>query len=85
VFSFVARSGTGKTTFLEKLIPALARLGLRVMVIKHDVHGFEVDKEGKDTWRLRQAGAAKVLISGAGQMALMGKVDGEIQIGRAHV
>jgi molybdopterin-guanine dinucleotide biosynthesis protein MobB len=80
VFSFVARSGTGKTTFLEKLIPALARLGLRVMVIKHDVHGFEVDKEGKDTWRLRQAGAAKVLISGAGQMALLGKVDGEIPL-----
>jgi molybdopterin-guanine dinucleotide biosynthesis protein MobB len=77
VFSFVARSGTGKTTFLEKLIPALARLGLRVMVIKHDVHGFEVDKEGKDTWRLRKAGAERVLIANAEQMALMGRMDGE--------
>ena len=81
VFSFVARSGTGKTTFLEKLIPALGRLGFRVMVIKHDVHGFEVDKEGKDTWRLQKAGAAKVLIANAGQMALMGKMDGEIPLG----
>lgn len=80
VLSFVARSGTGKTTFLEKLLPALGALGLRVMVIKHDVHGFEVDKEGKDTWRLRKAGASKVLIANAEHMALMGPTGGEISL-----
>jgi molybdopterin-guanine dinucleotide biosynthesis adapter protein len=77
IVSFVARSGTGKTTFLEGLIPALLDRGIRVMIIKHDVHGFEVDKPGKDTWRLRKAGARQVLIANAEQMALMGSVDGE--------
>ncbi len=77
VVSFVARSGTGKTTFLEKLLPALRERGVRVMVIKHDVHGFEVDKPGKDTWRLRKAGADKVLIANADQMALMGAAHGD--------
>ena len=80
VVSFVARSGTGKTTFLEKLLPALRDRGVRVMVIKHDVHGFEVDKPGKDTWRLRKAGADKVLIANADQLALMGVVDGDLPL-----
>lgn len=77
VLSFVARSGTGKTTYLEALLPELCRRGVRVMVIKHDVHGFEVDKEGKDTWRLSKAGASRVLIANAEKMALMGRVDGD--------
>jgi molybdopterin-guanine dinucleotide biosynthesis protein MobB len=77
VVSFTARSGTGKTTFLCGLIPALRRRGVRVMVVKHDVHGFEVDKPGKDTWRLRKAGARQVLISNAEQMALMADTDGD--------
>ena len=80
IVSFVARSGTGKTTFLEQLIPALGRRGLRVMVVKHDVHGFEVDKPGKDTWRLRQAGARKVLIANAEHMALMADCDGDLPL-----
>ena len=50
------------------------------MVIKHDVHGFEVDREGKDTWRLRRAGAERVLIANAQQMALMGRADGDIPL-----
>lgn len=77
IVSFVARSGTGKTTYLEGLIDALGDLGVRVMAVKHDVHGFEVDREGKDTWRFRQAGARQVLIANAHKMALMGSVDGE--------
>ncbi len=77
IVSFVAPSGTGKTTYLEKLVPALAARGLRVLVIKHDVHGFEVDRPGKDTWRLRHAGAHGVLIANGEQMALMAAVDGE--------
>ena len=77
IVSFVARSGTGKTTFLEGLIAALGERGVRVMAVKHDVHGFQVDREGKDTWRFRQAGARQVLIANAREMALMGSVDGE--------
>lgn len=49
VYSVVAWSGTGKTTFIEKLVPALKCRGLRVACIKHDVHEFQVDKPGKDS------------------------------------
>ncbi|MCO4768466.1 MAG: molybdopterin-guanine dinucleotide biosynthesis protein B [Deltaproteobacteria bacterium] len=78
--SFVAPSGTGKTTFLEKLIPALRDRGVRVMVVKHDVHRFDVDHEGKDTWRFTQAGAHRVLITNRRKLALMGSADGEIPL-----
>ena len=80
VVSFVARSGTGKTTFLERLIPALVARGLRVMVVKHDVHGFEVDKPGKDSYRLRRAGASRVVLSNASQIAVMGDSDGDVPL-----
>jgi molybdopterin-guanine dinucleotide biosynthesis protein B len=71
IVSVVGRSDSGKTTFLEKLIPALKARGLRVAVVKHDSHGFEMDRPGKDTWRLRQAGADAVMISAPHQMALI--------------
>ncbi len=71
IISVVGRSDAGKTTFLEKLIPALKDRGLRVAVVKHDSHGFEMDRPGKDTWRLRQAGADAVMISSPNQMALI--------------
>ena len=71
IVSVVGRSDSGKTTFLEKLIPALKTRGLRVAVVKHDSHGFEMDRPGKDTWRLRQAGADAVMISSPSQMALI--------------
>jgi molybdopterin-guanine dinucleotide biosynthesis protein B len=71
IVSVVGRSDAGKTTFLEKLIPALKSRGLRVAVVKHDSHGFEMDRPGKDTWRLRQAGADAVMISSPHQMALI--------------
>jgi molybdopterin-guanine dinucleotide biosynthesis protein B len=71
VVSVVGRSDAGKTTFLEKLIPELKARGLRVAVVKHDRHGFEMDRPGKDTWRLRQAGADAVMISAPHQMALI--------------
>ena len=71
IVSVVGRSDSGKTTFLEKLIPALKTRGLRVAVVKHDSHGFEMDRPGKDTWRLRQAGADAVMISAPNQMALI--------------
>ncbi len=71
IVSVVGRSDAGKTTFLEKLIPALKARGLRVAVVKHDSHGFEMDRPGKDTWRLRQAGADATMISSPRQMALI--------------
>jgi molybdopterin-guanine dinucleotide biosynthesis adapter protein len=71
VVSVVGRSDSGKTTFLEKLIPALKVRGLRVAIVKHDSHGFEMDRPGKDTWRLRKAGADAVMISAPNQMALI--------------
>lgn len=71
VLTFVGKSGAGKTTFLEQLIPELKRRGLRLAVVKHDAHQFEMDKPGKDTWRFSQAGADAVAISNAVQTALM--------------
>lgn len=63
VISFIGWSGSGKTTFIEKLIPILRSRGLRLAVIKHDGHEFQIDKEGKDTWRFSQAGAEYVAIA----------------------
>ena len=53
-------SGSGKTTLLEKLLPQLIKKGLRVSVIKHSHHNAHVDKEGKDSWRMKEAGSAQV-------------------------
>ena len=69
VFSFIARSGTGKTTYLEKLLPLLERQRLRIAVVKHDAHGFEIDKPGKDSYRLTRAGAKHMILSSADQTA----------------
>ena len=77
VVSVVGRSGSGKTTLIEKLVPALKARGLRVGTIKHDAHRFEIDREGKDSWRHRQAGAEAVLISSREKIALVRDVEGE--------
>ena len=71
IVAFAAWSGTGKTTVIESLVRILTRRGLRVAVIKHDAHRFEIDREGKDSWRFSQAGAAISLISSAEQTALI--------------
>jgi molybdopterin-guanine dinucleotide biosynthesis adapter protein len=70
IVSIVGWSGSGKTTLLEKLIPELVRRGYRVATVKHDTHGYELDREGKDTWRHRQAGACCTVISSPKQLAL---------------
>lgn len=75
ILSFVGHSGSGKTTIIEKLIPELSRIGLKVAVIKHDLHGFEMDKPGKDTWRHKKAGAVATVISSATQIGLVMDVD----------
>ena len=69
--SVVGNSGSGKTTFLEKLIPELIGRGLKVGTIKHDVHGFEMDKPGKDSWRHKHAGASATVISSPYQIGMV--------------
>lgn len=71
VYSFVGYSGSGKTTFLENLIPELKKKGLRVAVIKHDAREFEVDHEGKDSWRMTKAGADVTCITSSTHGAIM--------------
>jgi len=72
VICFVAaRSGTGKTTFLEKLIREVVSRGYRVGAVKSDAHGFEIDKPGKDSWRFTQAGARSTAIIGPDKFALI--------------
>ena len=71
VIGFAAFSGTGKTTLLEKVIVRLKAQGLRLGVLKHDAHDFDIDHEGKDSWRFQRAGADITLISSATKMALV--------------
>ena len=71
IISIVGKSNSGKTTLIEKLIPEFNRRGYRVGTVKHDVHGFEVDREGKDSWRHRKAGAYSTIISSPQQIALI--------------
>ncbi|MDX2495259.1 MAG: molybdopterin-guanine dinucleotide biosynthesis protein B [Desulfuromusa sp.] len=71
VVSIVAKSGTGKTTLLEKLIAELKLRGYRVGVVKHNAHKFNIDHEGKDSWRLTQAGADTMLITSAEKIAMV--------------
>ena len=63
VLGFAAFSGTGKTTLLKQLIPLLAAQGVRVGVVKHAHHNFDIDKPGKDSYELRQAGARQMLVA----------------------
>ena len=62
IIGFVAQSGTGKTTLLIQLIPLLKQRGLRIGLIKHSHHDFEIDYPNKDSFRLRKAGASPVLL-----------------------
>ena len=71
VFGFAGWSGSGKTTLIEQLIPRFVAHGLRVSLIKHAHHGFDIDKPGKDSYRHREAGATEVLITSAQRWVLM--------------
>lgn len=71
VLGFAAFSGTGKTTLLIQLIPLLAQQGVRVAMIKHAHHDFDIDTPGKDSHELRKAGASQVLIASDRRSALM--------------
>jgi molybdopterin-guanine dinucleotide biosynthesis adapter protein len=76
VFGFAGWSGSGKTTLIEKLIPRFAGAGLRVSLVKHAHHTFDVDQPGKDSWRHRQAGAAEVLVTSSRRWVLMHELHG---------
>jgi molybdopterin-guanine dinucleotide biosynthesis protein MobB len=84
VVGFAAYSGTGKTTLLKEVIPLLRQRGVRVGVIKHAHHSFEIDKPGKDSYELRMAGASQMLIASAQREALVveKEVEGEADLDR---
>jgi len=80
IVSIVGNSGSGKTTLLEALIPALARRGYRVAVIKHSAQGFDLDREGKDSYRLQKAGANPVALASPTQFALIRQLEKETDL-----
>lgn len=71
ILGFAAFSGTGKTTLLLQLIPLLKQNGLKVAVIKHAHHKFDIDKPGKDSYEIRKAGASPMLISSSRRIAII--------------
>ena len=71
ILGFAAYSGTGKTTLLEQLIPILKAQGLRIGLIKHSHHNFQIDQPGKDSFRLREAGASPVMLVSSHRRAII--------------
>ena len=80
IITFVGKSGTGKTTFLEQLIPVLKGRGLRLAGLKHDAHHFEMDKPGKDTYRFTASGADVVTISNPEKFAMIERPQQELSV-----
>jgi molybdopterin-guanine dinucleotide biosynthesis protein B len=76
IFGFAGWSGSGKTTLIEKLIPRFVARGLRVSLIKHAHHTFDVDQPGKDSYRHRQAGASEILVTSSRRWVLMHELRG---------
>ena len=76
IFGFAGWSGSGKTTLVEKLIPRFAGRGLRVSLIKHAHHTFDVDTPGKDSYRHREAGATEILVTSSRRWVLMHELRG---------
>jgi len=80
VFGFAGYSGSGKTTLIEQLIPRFVMEGLKVSLIKHAHHGFEIDRPGKDSYRHREAGCTEVLLSSDRRWILMHELRGEAEL-----
>ncbi|MDP2242051.1 MAG: molybdopterin-guanine dinucleotide biosynthesis protein B [Burkholderiales bacterium] len=76
IFGFAGYSGSGKTTLVEKLIPLVTQRGLKVSLIKHAHHTFDVDTPGKDSYRHRQAGCTEVLVTSSRRWVLMHELRG---------
>lgn len=80
VVGFAGYSGSGKTTLVERLIPVLRLKGLRVSVVKHAHHKFDIDHVGKDTFRHREAGAFEVVVASDQRLALMREFEQPVQL-----
>ena len=80
ILCFVGRSNSGKTTLIERVIPELVRAGYKVATVKHAGHGFDLDTEGKDSWRHKQAGAGSVIIVSKSSMAMFADVPDQMKV-----
>ena len=80
IVSIVGRSNTGKTTLIERLIPELRSRGYRVATIKHNIHGFDIDHEGKDSWRHKKAGAILTVIASPQRIAVIEDVSKDYEL-----
>jgi molybdopterin-guanine dinucleotide biosynthesis protein B len=80
IICFVGRSNSGKTTLIERVIPELVRAGYKVATVKHAGHGFNLDTEGKDSWRHKRAGASSVVVLSKGSMAMFADVSDEMNV-----
>ena len=80
IVSIVGKSDSGKTTLIERLIPEIKRRGYRIATVKHDTHSFEIDREGKDSYRHKKAGAAISLISSPEKVAVIADVDRDMNL-----
>lgn len=80
IVSIVGKSDSGKTTLLERIIGELTRRGYKVASIKHDAHDFEIDQEGKDSWRHKKAGATTTIISSPHKVAVISTTDRDIRL-----
>ena len=80
IVGFAGYSGSGKTTLLEKLIPALKERGLRVSVVKHAHHRFDIDQPGKDSYRHREAGAFEVVVASNHRLALIREFEQPVEL-----
>lgn len=76
VFGFAGYSGSGKTTLIEQIVPRIVMQGLTVSLIKHAHHGFDIDRPGKDSFRLREAGCSEVLLTSDNRWVLMHELRG---------
>ncbi|GMV49218.1 molybdopterin-guanine dinucleotide biosynthesis protein B [Nitrospirales bacterium NOB] len=80
ILAFVGRSNSGKTTLIERVIPELVRAGYKVAAVKHAGHGFDLDTEGKDSWRHKQAGASSVVIISKSSLAMFADVSDHMNV-----
>lgn len=80
IVAIVGKSDAGKTTFIEKLVPELLKFGLRIGLVKHDAHGFDIDHPGKDSWRHGRTGAEAYAIASPDRIAYVGRLERELPL-----
>ncbi len=85
VVGFAGYSGSGKTALIERLIPVLKLRGLRVSVVKHAHHSFDIDQPGKDSWRHREAGAFEVVLASNRRLVLMREFEQPAELSVHHL